>query len=129
MTSSTICFLCCSLSVEKYPNNRMLGRREIVDGKVNYNEAFCLCDLRNSFFSSFYFWLYLFLFLSLQPGKYVWQTYKEVYDLVVKVGNSIRSCGIEEVSLHGYLAVYYSLLIILFAVVSSLLTRFQLWEK
>ena len=35
---------------------------------------------------------------SLQPGKYVWQTYKEVYDLVVKVGNSIRSCGIEEVS-------------------------------
>ncbi|XP_027180647.1 long chain acyl-CoA synthetase 4 [Coffea eugenioides] len=51
------------LSVEKYPNNRMLGRREIVDGK---------------------------------PGKYVWQTYKEVYDLVVKVGNSIRSCGIEE---------------------------------
>ncbi|KAL2524954.1 Long chain acyl-CoA synthetase 4 [Abeliophyllum distichum] len=51
------------LSVEKYPNNRMLGRREIVDGK---------------------------------PGKYVWMTYKEVYDLVVKVGNSIRSCGIEE---------------------------------
>ncbi|KAL3498985.1 hypothetical protein ACH5RR_041717 [Cinchona calisaya] len=51
------------MSVEKYPNNRMLGRREIVNGK---------------------------------PGKYVWQTYKEVYDLVVKVGNSIRSCGIEE---------------------------------
>ncbi|KAL2547625.1 Long chain acyl-CoA synthetase 4 [Forsythia ovata] len=51
------------LSVEKYPTNRMLGRREIIDGK---------------------------------PGKYVWMTYKEVYDLVVKVGNSIRSCGIEE---------------------------------
>ncbi|CAI9772654.1 unnamed protein product [Fraxinus pennsylvanica] len=51
------------LSVEKYPNNRMLGRREIVNGK---------------------------------PGKYVWMTYKEVYDLVVKVGNSIRCCGIEE---------------------------------
>ncbi|KAK4422516.1 Long chain acyl-CoA synthetase 4 [Sesamum alatum] len=51
------------LSVEKYPNNRMLGRREIVNGK---------------------------------PGKYSWMTYKEVYDIVLKVGNSIRSCGIEE---------------------------------
>ncbi|KAH6783415.1 AMP-dependent synthetase and ligase family protein [Perilla frutescens var. hirtella] len=51
------------LSVDKYPNNQMLGRREIVDGK---------------------------------PGKYSWMTYKEVYDIVVKVGNSIRSCGIEE---------------------------------
>lgn len=50
-------------SVDKYPNNKMLGRREIVDGK---------------------------------PGKYSWMTYKEVYDIVVKVGNSIRSCGIEE---------------------------------
>ncbi|XP_061365178.1 long chain acyl-CoA synthetase 4-like [Gastrolobium bilobum] len=28
-----------------------------------------------------------------KPDKYKWQTYKEVYDLVVKVGNSIRSCG------------------------------------
>ncbi|XP_057967328.1 long chain acyl-CoA synthetase 4-like [Malania oleifera] len=51
------------MSVEKYPNNRMLGRREIVDGK---------------------------------PGKYVWQTYKEVYNLVMKVGNAIRSCGLEK---------------------------------
>ncbi|KAF1861312.1 hypothetical protein Lal_00014038 [Lupinus albus] len=51
------------LSVEKYPTNPMLGRREIVDGK---------------------------------PGKYIWQSYKEVYDLVVKVGNSIRSCGYEQ---------------------------------
>ncbi|CAI9782258.1 unnamed protein product [Fraxinus pennsylvanica] len=54
-----------SLSVEKHPNNRMLGRCEIVNGK---------------------------------PGKYVWMTYKEVYDLVVKVGNSIRCCGIEKAS-------------------------------
>ncbi|XP_028057392.1 long chain acyl-CoA synthetase 4-like isoform X3 [Camellia sinensis] len=51
------------MTVEKYPNNPMLGRREIVNG---------------------------------EPGKYVWQTYKEVYDLVMKLGNSIRSCGIEE---------------------------------
>ncbi|KAH1223289.1 Long chain acyl-CoA synthetase 4 [Glycine max] len=55
---------CCwdvfRLSVEKYPSNPMLGRREIVDGK---------------------------------PGKYKWLTYKEVYDQVMKVGNSIRSCG------------------------------------
>ncbi|KAL7167707.1 hypothetical protein ACSBR2_038208 [Camellia fascicularis] len=51
------------MAVEKYPNNPMLGRREIVNGA---------------------------------PGKYVWQTYKEVYALVMKLGNSIRSCGIEE---------------------------------
>ncbi|XP_027340049.1 long chain acyl-CoA synthetase 4-like [Abrus precatorius] len=30
------------------------------------------------------------------PGKYKWQTYQEVYDLVVKVGNSIRACGYGE---------------------------------
>ncbi|XVE64694.1 hypothetical protein DITRI_Ditri07aG0121700 [Diplodiscus trichospermus] len=51
------------MSVEKYPNNPMLGRRQIDNGKA---------------------------------GKYVWQTYKEVYDIVIKVGNSIRSCGVEE---------------------------------
>ncbi|KAK8484320.1 hypothetical protein V6N13_123983 [Hibiscus sabdariffa] len=51
------------LSVDKYPNNPMLGRRQMVDGKA---------------------------------GKYVWQTYKEVYDIVIKLGNSIRSCGVEE---------------------------------
>ncbi|MGR2462350.1 AMP-binding protein, partial [Salmonella enterica] len=50
-------------SVDKYPNNPMLGVREIVDGK---------------------------------HGKYKWQTYKQVYDLVIKVGNSIRSCGYGE---------------------------------
>ncbi|KAK4490795.1 hypothetical protein RD792_001508 [Penstemon davidsonii] len=54
----------CSLSVEKYPNNQMLGRREIVNGK---------------------------------PGEYIWMTYKVVYDIVLKVGASIRSCGIDEV--------------------------------
>lgn len=37
--------------------------------------------------------------MSLQPGKYVWKTYKEVYDLVIKVGNAMRSCGFGEVSL------------------------------
>ncbi|KAL5750082.1 hypothetical protein ACOSP7_024685 [Xanthoceras sorbifolium] len=51
------------VAVEKYPNNPMLGRREIVNGKA---------------------------------GKYVWQTYKEVYDLVIKIGNAIRSRGVEE---------------------------------
>ncbi|XVF51330.1 hypothetical protein PTKIN_Ptkin04bG0176200 [Pterospermum kingtungense] len=51
------------MSVEKYPNNRMLGRRQIVGGEA---------------------------------GNYVWQTYREVYDIVIKVGNSIRSCGVEE---------------------------------
>ncbi|EPS71028.1 hypothetical protein M569_03729, partial [Genlisea aurea] len=51
------------VAVNKYPNNRMLGRREIVSG---------------------------------QAGKYVWKTYREVYAMVVKVGNSIRSCGLEK---------------------------------
>lgn len=50
-------------SVEKYPKNPMLGRREIVNGKA---------------------------------GKYVWQTYEEVYALVVKLGNAMRSCGFGE---------------------------------
>ncbi|KAF8380069.1 hypothetical protein HHK36_027539 [Tetracentron sinense] len=58
---------CCwdvfRMSVEKYPGNPMLGRREIV---------------------------------NLKPGKYVWLTYKEVYDIVMKVGASIRSCGVEQ---------------------------------
>ncbi|CAG7861071.1 unnamed protein product [Brassica rapa] len=49
------------LSAEKSPDNPMLGRREIVDGKA---------------------------------GKYVWQTYKEVYDIVIKLGNSIRTIGV-----------------------------------
>ncbi|XP_042442444.1 long chain acyl-CoA synthetase 4-like [Zingiber officinale] len=31
-----------------------------------------------------------------KAGKYVWKTYKEVYDTVIKVGASIRSCGIEQ---------------------------------
>ncbi|PWA61219.1 AMP-dependent synthetase/ligase [Artemisia annua] len=51
------------LSVEKYPDNRMLGEREIIDGKA---------------------------------GKYVWLTYKEVYDTVLKVGDSICSRGINK---------------------------------
>ncbi|CAM8956253.1 unnamed protein product [Rhodiola kirilowii] len=50
------------LAVEKYPNNPMLGNREITNGKA---------------------------------GKYVWQTYKQVYDIVMKVGNAIRSCGVD----------------------------------
>ncbi|XP_074573623.1 long chain acyl-CoA synthetase 4-like [Curcuma longa] len=31
-----------------------------------------------------------------KAGKYVWMTYKEVYDTVIKVGASIRNCGIEQ---------------------------------
>ncbi|KAL7203208.1 hypothetical protein ACSBR2_016500 [Camellia fascicularis] len=50
-------------SVEKFPKNRMLGEREIVNGKA---------------------------------GKYVWFTYEEVYERVLKVGASIRSCGIKQ---------------------------------
>ncbi|XP_027162899.1 long chain acyl-CoA synthetase 4-like [Coffea eugenioides] len=48
-------------SVKEYPNNRMLGEREMVKGKA---------------------------------GEYSWLTYKQVYDLVLEVGNSIRTCGV-----------------------------------
>uniref|UniRef100_A0A7C8YYX3 Long-chain-fatty-acid--CoA ligase n=1 Tax=Opuntia streptacantha TaxID=393608 RepID=A0A7C8YYX3_OPUST len=52
------------LAVETYPNNPMLGHREIVDGKA---------------------------------GEYAWLTYKEVYDIVIKLGNAIRHCGVGKV--------------------------------
>ncbi|CAA6672925.1 unnamed protein product [Spirodela intermedia] len=55
-------------SAEKNSGNRMLGRREIINGKA---------------------------------GKYNWMSYKEVYDLVIKVGASIRSCGVEQGSRCG----------------------------
>ncbi|CAH1451552.1 unnamed protein product [Lactuca virosa] len=50
------------LAVEKYPDNKMLGTREFVNGK---------------------------------HGKYVWLTYKQVYDKVIQLGNAIRACGVE----------------------------------
>ncbi|XP_072981124.1 long chain acyl-CoA synthetase 4-like [Typha angustifolia] len=31
-----------------------------------------------------------------KAGDYIWLTYKEVYDIVMKVGASIRSCGVEQ---------------------------------
>ncbi|WOG90539.1 hypothetical protein DCAR_0209783 [Daucus carota subsp. sativus] len=48
------------VSAEKYPENQMLGQREIVKGEA---------------------------------GKYAWLTYKQVYDMVLQVGASIRVRG------------------------------------
>ncbi|TVU35728.1 hypothetical protein EJB05_17631 [Eragrostis curvula] len=62
------CYDIFRMAVEKYPNNNMLGHREIVDGKA---------------------------------GEYVWKTYKEVFDIAKKVGNSIRSCGLTKGSRCG----------------------------
>uniref|UniRef100_A0A0C9RQP3 Long-chain-fatty-acid--CoA ligase n=1 Tax=Wollemia nobilis TaxID=56998 RepID=A0A0C9RQP3_9CONI len=31
-----------------------------------------------------------------KAGKYTWLTYQEVYDMVIKIGSAIRSCGLEE---------------------------------
>ena len=31
-----------------------------------------------------------------KAGKYVWLTYKQVYDVVVKVGNSMRTLGLAQ---------------------------------
>lgn len=50
------------MSVEKCPNNNMLGTRKLVNGK---------------------------------HGPYEWLTYKQVYDIVIRVGNAIRACGIQ----------------------------------
>uniref|UniRef100_A0A0D9V3P1 Long-chain-fatty-acid--CoA ligase n=1 Tax=Leersia perrieri TaxID=77586 RepID=A0A0D9V3P1_9ORYZ len=62
------CYDIFRMAVEKYPDNRMLGHREIVDGKA---------------------------------GAYVWKTYKEVFGLATKVGNSIRSRGLAKGSRCG----------------------------
>uniref|UniRef100_A0A453F5H8 4-coumarate--CoA ligase n=1 Tax=Aegilops tauschii subsp. strangulata TaxID=200361 RepID=A0A453F5H8_AEGTS len=62
------CYDIFRMAVEKYPNNRMLGHRAIVDGKA---------------------------------GAYVWRTYKEVFDIANKIGNSIRSCGLTKGSRCG----------------------------
>lgn len=56
------------LSVERYSNNRMLGQREILDDGNKGAAA----------------------------GKYVWLTYKQVYDTVLKVGDSICTRGIQK---------------------------------
>ncbi|KAE8657278.1 Long chain acyl-CoA synthetase 4 [Hibiscus syriacus] len=57
------CWDIFQMSVDKYPDNPMVGRRQNLNGKA---------------------------------GEYEWQTYKEVYDTVMKLGNSIRSCGVEK---------------------------------
>ncbi|KAL6615722.1 hypothetical protein ACP70R_037992 [Stipagrostis hirtigluma subsp. patula] len=62
------CYDIFRMAVEKYPDNKMLGHREIVDGKA---------------------------------GEYVWKTYKQVFDMANKVGNSIRSCGLAKGSRCG----------------------------
>lgn len=56
------CWDIFSVSVQKHPDNKMLGRREFVGGKF---------------------------------GPYVWKTYKQVYDEVLKVGSALRTCGAE----------------------------------
>ncbi|TVU24850.1 hypothetical protein EJB05_27310 [Eragrostis curvula] len=49
-------------AVKKYPKNRMLGRRHVIDGKV---------------------------------GDYMWLTYEEVYQKVLRIGSAIRSFGVK----------------------------------
>ncbi|KAK1292783.1 Long chain acyl-CoA synthetase 1 [Acorus calamus] len=51
-----------STSVKKFPDNRMLGWREFVDGKA---------------------------------GRYLWNTYKEVYEEVLNIGSALRAMGAE----------------------------------
>ncbi|KAL6606163.1 hypothetical protein ACP70R_041816 [Stipagrostis hirtigluma subsp. patula] len=50
-------------AVEKYPDNPMLGRRRVVDGKA---------------------------------GEYAWMSYKEVYDVVMKLAASINKSGVKQ---------------------------------
>jgi hypothetical protein len=35
-----------------------------------------------------------FILRELQAGKYVWRTYKEVYDDVISIGAAIRHVGV-----------------------------------
>jgi hypothetical protein len=82
----------------------MLGRREIVDGKVDIHMPLpsgshtyvlvtvCLCFPVSAEFIG--------VSVSLrQAGEYTWLTYKQVYDTVIKVGAGIRSCGIGKVQM------------------------------
>jgi long-chain acyl-CoA synthetase len=92
------------MTVERCPDNKMLGRREIVDGKVR-------SPPRVSLFLLFFVFVFVFsggidrLMASpswadsavVQAGKYTWITYKEAYDTVIKVGASIRSLGVGKV--------------------------------
>nr|CAB3469821.1 unnamed protein product [Digitaria exilis] len=56
-------FDCSRSSVEKYPNNPMLGRRRVVDGEAS---------------------------------EYAWMTYKEVYDVVMKLAGSISTTRVKQ---------------------------------
>lgn len=73
----------------------MLGEREMLNGKV-------LCSSIRSLFVFFFFICFSRIFtlsiLSLQAGKYVWLSYQEVYDLVLKVGTAVRFSGVAKVS-------------------------------
>jgi hypothetical protein len=96
-----------SLSVEKYPGNPMMGRREIVDGKVVnrlwvsqtrfHMLRFVLVD---------WFAIFSLVSISYQAGKYTWVTYKEVYDTVLKVGASIRACGVGKVCIGSFVDIW-----------------------
>lgn len=61
----------------------------------------------------------------MQAGKYVWKTYKEVYDLVIKVVNAIRTCGVEEVSFLVLLEDFLILFISIFALTYLLLMVYR----
>lgn len=74
----------------------MLGEREMLNGKV-------LCFSIRSLFVFLFFVTLMDIYLpssilSLQAGKYVWLSYQEVYDLVLKVGTAARLCGVAKVS-------------------------------
>jgi hypothetical protein len=82
----------------------MLGTRENVDGKVKSllrYKSFVLWNFSCHCSTTHAFGLFkcAFYFDTSQHGKYKWQTYQEVYDMVIKDGNSIRSCGYGVVSL------------------------------
>lgn len=66
-----------------------MGRYVCVEQPQDCNFAYCFLNLVQ---------LRLGLLFIMKHGDYVWLTYKQVYDLVIKVGNAIRSCGVEQVS-------------------------------
>lgn len=67
----------------------------------------------------------------MQASRYEWLTYKEVYDLVLRVGASIRSCGVAQVRLLVPLAIASICLVIdrcIYVLLLRTRTGWTMWD-
>jgi long-subunit acyl-CoA synthetase (AMP-forming) len=44
--------------------------------------------------------------VKLQAGKYIWQTYQQVYETVILIGSAMRHIGVEPVSSQTHVLEY-----------------------